>query len=157
MADQYNKTVMEYFTKQKYVGEIKNADGIGKVGNLSCGDIMYVYIKVGEKDNKDYIKDIKFKTFGCVAAIASSSALADLAKGKSLKDAIKISRADIIKKLGNLPPIKIHCSVLGEEALSEAIYNYLIKNKKEIPSEILVKHKRVIEEEKAYNKKFCKK
>jgi nitrogen fixation NifU-like protein len=150
----YTKKVMDYFTKQKYVGEIKNPDGIGKVGNIICGDIMYVYIKIGIKNKKEYIKDVKFKTFGCVAAIASSSALAEVAIGKNLQDAVKITRKDIIRKLGNLPAIKTHCSILGEEALAEAIYNYLKKNKKKIPSLILEKHKKVIKEEQAYKKKF---
>lgn len=152
----YNKKVMEYFTKQKYVGEMKNPDGIGKVGNISCGDIMYVYIKIAKKKDQEYIKDIKFKTLGCVAAIASSSALAEVAIGKNLQDAVRITRKDILKKVGGLPPIKTHCSVLGEEAIAEAIYDYLKKNKKKIPSEILEKHKRVMKEEQAYNKKFCK-
>jgi len=153
----YNKKVIEYFTKQKYVGEIKDADGIGKVGNIMCGDIMYVYIKVGKKGKDEIIKDIKFKTFGCVAAIASSSALAEIAIGKKLRDAVKINRNDILKKIGGLPPIKTHCSVLGEEALAEAVYDYLKKNKKKIPVEILEKHKRVMKEEKDYKKKFCNK
>jgi nitrogen fixation NifU-like protein len=146
MNKTYTKRVIEYFTKQKYVGEIKNADGIGKVGNILCGDIMHVYIKVGDKNGKEHIKDIKFKTFGCVAAIASSSALAEVAIGKNLEDAAKINRDDIIKKLGNLPPIKTHCSILGEEALSEAIYDYLSKNKKKIPKSVLEKHYKVIKE-----------
>lgn len=146
---------MEYFTKQKYVGEIKDADGIGKVGNIMCGDIMYVYIKVGKKGKDEIIKDIKFKTFGCVAAIASSSALAEIAKGKRLIDAVNIDRESILQRVGGLPPIKTHCSILGEEAIAEAIYDYLKKSKKKIPSEILEKHKRVMKEEQAYEKKFC--
>lgn len=139
----YTKKVIEYFLKQKYVGEIKNADGIGKLGNPICGDVMQIYIKVGKKNGKEYIKDIKFKTLGCVAAIASSSALCELVKGKSLKDALKISRKDIIKKVGNLPPIKYHCSILGEETLFEAIYDYMKKTKKKIPKEIEEKHRKI--------------
>lgn len=111
---------MQHFMHPKFVGEIKNADGIGKVGNIVCGDIMHVYIKI--KNNK--IIDIKFKTMGCVAAIASSDALCALAKGKTIEQASKISSKDIIKYLGDLPDVKKHCSVLGMEALQKAIEDY---------------------------------
>ena len=117
---EYNKKVLDAFKNPKNVGEIKNADGIGKVGNPRCGDVMYIYIKV----EKGIIKDIKFKTFGCVAAIATSSILTELAKGKTLEQAKKISKQDIIDALGNLPNIKIHCSVLAEEGLKKAIEDY---------------------------------
>ncbi|MEM3405853.1 MAG: iron-sulfur cluster assembly scaffold protein [Candidatus Pacearchaeota archaeon] len=150
----YNKKVIEYFTKKKYVGEIKNADGVGEVGNIICGDIMKVYIKVGKKNKEEYIENIKFKTFGCVAAIASSSALAEIAIGKKLTEAIKITNKDILNKLGNLPTIKIHCSILGEQALTEAIYNYFVKNKKKIPKFLEKKHKLIMREKQAYKKKF---
>ncbi len=116
----YSKKVMQHFQNPKFVGEIKNADGIGEVGNVRCGDIMKVFIKV--KDNK--IVDIKFKTYGCVAAIASSDALCELAKGKTLDDALKITDKQIVEHLGNLPPIKLHCSVLGMKALMKAIEDY---------------------------------
>jgi len=122
----YSKKVMQHGTKPKNVGEIKNADGVGEVGNLRCGDIMKVFIKV--KDGK--INKIKFLTFGCVAAIASSDALCDLAKGKTLEKAKKITNKDIIKYLGGeVPAIKIHCSVLGQEALRKAIEDYESKLK----------------------------
>lgn len=122
----YSKKVMQHFTDPKNVGEIKNADGVGKVGNPICGDLMWVYIKV--KDNK--IKDIKFKTFGCVAAIATSSMITELAKGKTLEQAEKLTNKDIAKSLGGLPPIKMHCSNLAADALREAIKDYRKKNKK---------------------------
>ncbi|MFH1358299.1 MAG: iron-sulfur cluster assembly scaffold protein [archaeon] len=118
----YNKEVMKRFMNPKNMGEIKNPDGIGQVGNMKCGDIMKVYLKM-DKDKKK-IKDIKFQTFGCVAAIASSDALCDAAKGKTIAQAKKISNDDIIKELGNLPIIKLHCSVLGAGALKAAIANY---------------------------------
>ena len=122
----YSKKVIEHFQNPKNVGEIKNADGIGKVGNPVCGDMMWVYIKV--KDNK--IKDIKFKTFGCVAAIATSSMLTELAKGKTLEEAEKLTNKDIADSLGGLPPIKMHCSNLAADALREAVMDYRKKQKK---------------------------
>jgi nitrogen fixation NifU-like protein len=144
--------------KPKNAGEIKNADGIGKVGNLQCGDVMHIYIKIQKnKKGKEVIKDIKFKTLGCPAAIATTSVVTELAKGKSLGQALKISNKDVVKKLGGLPPIKYHCSLLAEEALSEAIYNYYSKKGKEIPEILKRKHKKVLEIEKKYEKKFKEK
>ncbi len=122
----YSDKVMEHFKNPKNVGEIENADGKGEVGNPRCGDLMHVYIKV--KDNK--IKDIKFKTFGCVAAIATSDVLCDLAKGKTLEEAEKLTNNDVVKALENLPPIKMHCSNLAADALKEAIKDYKKKIKK---------------------------
>jgi len=137
----YSSKVMKHFLNPKNMGKIKNADGIGKVGNLTCGDVMWLYIKVGKnKSGKEIIKDIKFETFGCVAALATSSAITELAKGQTLDKALKINRAEIVKSLGGLPLIKIHCSVLAADALEEAIYDYLKKNKKEIPLELQKKH-----------------
>jgi nitrogen fixation NifU-like protein len=122
----YSKKALEYFKNPKFVGEIKNPDGIGRVGNPVCGDVMHIYIKV--KDNK--ITDIKFKTFGCVAAISSSEALCKIAKGKTLEQALKITNRDILNHLGWLPPVKVHCSVLGAEGLRDAIVDYR-KNQKQ--------------------------
>jgi len=116
----YNKAVMKHFTSPEHMGEIKKPDVIGELGNMKCGDVMKIYLKI--KDKK--IKDIKFETFGCVAAIASSDVLCELAKGKTIEQAKKITNKDIIKKLGNLPSIKEHCSVLGAGALKKAIENY---------------------------------
>jgi nitrogen fixation NifU-like protein len=117
----YSEKVMELFKKPHNLGRMKNPDGIGKVGNPLCGDVMYIYIKV--KDNK--IKDVKFETFGCAAAIATSSMITDLARGKTLEDALKITREDIAKEVGGLPVIKLHCSNLAADALHEAIKDYL--------------------------------
>jgi nitrogen fixation NifU-like protein len=125
----YNKTVLENFMNPKNMGEIRNADGIGKVGNPVCGDIMYIYIKVRKNSKKEeIIKDIKFKTLGCAAAIATSSMTTQLAKGKTLKQAEKITRKDVAEKLMGLPPIKLHCSNLAADALQDAIKSYR-KNK----------------------------
>jgi len=122
----YNKEVMKHFTNPKHSGEIKNPDGVGDVGNMKCGDRMVISFKL---DNDEKIKGIKFQTFGCVSAIASSDVLCDLAIGKTLEQAKKISNKDIIKRLGGLPQIKLHCSVLGEESLKKAIENYESKKK----------------------------
>lgn len=109
----------------KNAGKIENADGVGEVGNEICGDIMRVYIKVGKNTKGEkIIKDIKFETMGCAAAIATSSMTTTLAKGKTLKEAMKITRDDVAKDLGGLPPIKLHCSNLAADALHAAIKNY---------------------------------
>jgi nitrogen fixation NifU-like protein len=116
----YSKKVMENFYKPKNFGEIKNADAVGQVGNTVCGDMMWVYLKI----NDDTIRDIKFKTFGCVAAIATSSMLTQLAKGKTLAEARKITDKDIVEGLDGLPPIKLHCSLLANKALKVALKDY---------------------------------
>lgn len=125
MNQQYTKKVMQEFMHPKNVGEIKDADGIGVVGNPVCGDMMHIYIIVGKnKKGKEIIKDIKFKTFGCVAAIATSSILTELAKGKTLEQAKRISKKDITDELKGLPANKLHCSLLAAEGLKKAIENY---------------------------------
>ncbi len=120
----YTEKVLERFKHPKHSGKISNPDGIGKVGNAKCGDIMEVHIKVGVRNGKEFIKDIKFHTFGCVAAIASSDMLCELAKGKTLEEAEKIRDKDIADALGGLPAVKHHCSVLGASALHDAIKDY---------------------------------
>ena len=116
----YSDKVMDHFRNPRNVGEIPDADGVGTVGNPVCGDMMSMYIKV--KD--DRIADIKFKTFGCGAAIATSSMTTELAKGKTLDEAMEITRSDVAEELGGLPPIKMHCSNLAADALHEAIKDY---------------------------------
>lgn len=126
----YSKKVMSEFMNPKNMGEIKDADGIGKVGNPVCGDVMWVYIKVGKnKRGREILKDIKFKTFGCAAAIATSSILTQLAKGKELNKARKITNKEVARSLKGLPPIKMHCSNLAEEGLAAAIKDYEEKKK----------------------------
>jgi len=120
----YSDKVMEHFRNPRNVGEIKNPDGIGHVGNPVCGDIMDLYIKV----NDSTIVDAKFKTFGCGAAIATSSMVTEMVKGKSIAEALKISNRAVAQALDGLPPVKMHCSVLAEEALKSAIEDYLAKN-----------------------------
>ena len=118
------------FQHPKNMGKIEDASGVGKVGNPSCGDIMHIYIKVEKKAGKEIIKDIKFQTLGCAAAIATSSMITELAKGKTLEEAEKITRGDVAEELEGLPPIKMHCSNLSADALREAIKDYRSKNKK---------------------------
>jgi nitrogen fixation NifU-like protein len=125
MSDIYTKKVLDHFKNPRNMGEIKDADGVGTVGNPTCGDVMTIYIKVEE--NK--IKDIKFKTFGCVAAIASSSIATELIKGKTLDEAMKFTRDDVANELGGLPAVKMHCSNLAADALHEAIKDYRKKKK----------------------------
>jgi len=124
MSIQYSDEVIEHFKNPHNQGEIQDADGVGQVGNPVCGDMMKLYIKV--EDNK--IKDIKFQTLGCAAAIATSSVVTDLAMGKTLEQAEKISKQDVSKALKSLPPIKEHCSNLADEALKKAIEDYRRKN-----------------------------
>jgi nitrogen fixation protein NifU and related proteins len=124
MNSLYSKKVLAHFKHPKNMGEMKNPDAVGEVGNLACGDVMRVYIKVKEKENKKYIKDIKFQTMGCIAAIATSSMVTEIAKGKTLEEAKKITNKDVAQDLGGLPPIKMHCSNLAANALHKAIEEY---------------------------------
>ena len=125
----YNEKVMEAFKNPKNVGEVENYDGLGKVGNAACGDIMQITLKI---DN-DVITDAKFKTFGCAAAIATSSTATEMVKGMTVEEALKLTNKRVVEELEGLPPQKIHCSVLAEEAIKAAIEDYRNKQKK-IPS-----------------------
>ena len=116
----YSEKVLDHFKNPRNVGEIEDADGVGTVGNPVCGDMMSIYIKV--KD--DRIEDVKFKTFGCGAAIATTSMTTELAKGKTLDEAMEITRQDVADELGGLPPVKMHCSNLAADALHEAVKDY---------------------------------
>ena len=116
----YSEKVMDHFANPRNVGEIEDADGIGEVGNAKCGDIMKMYIKV---DN-DVITDVKFKTFGCGAAIATSSIATEMIKGKSIEEALKLTNKAVVEALDGLPPAKLHCSVLAEKAMKAAISDY---------------------------------
>jgi len=120
----YNKKVTDYFLHPKNMGEIKNPSGVGRVGNPVCGDVMELYIKVGEKNGQEVITDAKFKTFGCGAAIASSSMMTEMIKGKTIKEALKISNLAVAEALGGLPTVKRHCSILAKEALEKAVASW---------------------------------
>jgi nitrogen fixation NifU-like protein len=122
MIQPYTKELMKHFKNPKFVKKLKNPDAVGEVGNVRCGDVMHLELDIDEKTKK--IKDIGFQTFGCPAAVASSDVVCELAKGKTLEEAKKITKDDIVKKLGGMPPIKLHCSVLGIQALKKAIENF---------------------------------
>lgn len=117
----YSEKVMEHFTNPQNVGKIENADGVGEVGNARCGDIMKIYLKVNDDG---IIEDVKFNTFGCASAIASSSMATCLIKGKHISEAVALSNKAVVEALDGLPPVKIHCSVLAEEAIKEAVKDY---------------------------------
>ncbi len=120
----YSEKVMDHFKNPRNVGIIENADGVGEVGNVKCGDIMKIYLKV--EDN--IITDVKFETFGCGSAIASSSMATEMIKGKSIDDALELTNRAVVEALDGLPPAKVHCSVLAEEAVKKAVKDYYDKN-----------------------------
>ena len=120
----YTETVMDHFTHPRTVGEIPDADGVGEVGNAKCGDIMKMYLKI--KD--DRIEDVKFETFGCGSAIASSSMATELIKGKTIEEALAVTNKQVVDALGGLPAYKLHCSVLAEESIKAAVKNYYDRN-----------------------------
>lgn len=121
----YSDKVMDHFSNPRNVGEIENASGIGTVGNAKCGDIMRIYLDI---DENHIIKDVKFKTFGCGAAIATSSMATELIKGKNINDALEITNKTVMEALDGLPPVKVHCSLLAEEAIHAALWDYATKN-----------------------------
>ena len=121
----YSEKVMDHFSNPRNVGEIENADGVGTVGNAKCGDIMRIYLKV---DDNGVIIDCKFKTFGCGAAIATSSMATEMVKGKTLKEALTLTNAAVAEALDGLPPVKMHCSLLAEEAVKAAVEDYMKKH-----------------------------
>ena len=130
---QYSDKVMDHFANPRNVGEIENADGVGVVGNAKCGDIMKIYLKI---DENDVISDCKFKTFGCGAAIATSSMATELIKGKKVEEALKLTNSAVVEALEGLPPVKVHCSVLAEEAVKTAVADYYNKIGRPVDFEI---------------------
>lgn len=138
----YSKKVMDHFANPRNVGEIENASGVGEVGNAKCGDIMRIYLDI---DENQVIKDCKFKTFGCGAAVATSSMATELVIGKTVYEAMKITNTAVMEALDGLPPIKVHCSLLAEEAIHAALWDYAEKN--DIKIEGLVRPKSDIHEE----------
>ncbi len=129
----YSEKVYDHFTHPRNVGELPDANGIGEVGNAKCGDIMKIYLKVSDDD---IIEDVRFKTFGCGAAIATSSMATEMVKGKSIEEALKLTNKAVSEALDGLPPVKMHCSVLAEEALHSAIADYYKRQGKD-PSQFL--------------------
>jgi FeS cluster assembly scaffold protein NifU len=139
-STEYSEKVLDHFRNPRNMGEIENPDGIGKVGNPVCGDLMWIYIKVGNNEKgEEIIDDIKFKTFGCGSAVATSSMITEMAKGQTLDNAYKITRADVADELEGLPPIKMHCSNLAADALQAAIRNYRDGAKPEVEVETACK------------------
>ncbi len=131
----YNEKVIDHYTNPRNVGKIENASGVGEVGNPVCGDIMKMYLQIED----GIIKDVKFKTFGCGAAIASSSVTTEMIKGKTVEEALKLTNKDVINELGGLPPVKLHCSVLAEEAIRNAVADYYRSEGKLTEEEIKAK------------------
>ena len=125
----YSEKVMDHFVNPRNVGELENASGVGTVGNAKCGDIMRIYLDI---DDDKIIRDVKFKTFGCGAAIATSSMATELIKGKSIYEALEITNKSVMEALDGLPPVKVHCSLLAEEAIHAALWDYATKNNIEI-------------------------
>ena len=121
----YSEKVMDHFQHPRNVGEIENASGVGTVGNAKCGDIMRMYLDI---DDNQIIREVKFKTFGCGAAVATSSMATELVKGKSVQEALKVTNQAVMEALDGLPPVKVHCSLLAEEAIHAALWDYAIKN-----------------------------
>ena len=122
----YSEKVMDHFTNPRNVGEIDNASGVGTVGNAKCGDIMRIYLDIDEET--EVIKDCKFKTFGCGAAVATSSMATELVIGKTIEEAMKVTNKAVMEALDGLPPVKVHCSLLAEEAIHAALWDYATKN-----------------------------
>lgn len=125
----YTEAVMDHFRNPRNVGSMEDADGVGQVGNPKCGDIMKIYLKINDDE---IIEDVKFETFGCGSAIASSSMATELIKGKSVNEAVDLTNKAVIEALGGLPPVKVHCSVLAEQAVKSALYDYAQKTGKVI-------------------------
>jgi len=148
----YSKEVMKHFVHPKNMGKMKNPDGVGEAGNIYCGDIMKLYLKI----RKNKISDIKFECLGCVVAIANTSLLTTMVKGKKLIDVLKITKEDILRKLGQVPVTKIHCSILALDALNEAIFDYYSKNNLKIPSKLQREHERIQQTVKTLESKYRK-
>ncbi len=127
----YSEKVIDHFTNPRNVGEIENPSGVGTVGNAKCGDIMRIFLDID--DETHIIKDCKFKTFGCGAAVATSSMATELVKGKSIEEALKVTNKAVMEALDGLPPVKIHCSLLAEEGIHAALWDYAQKHQIEIP------------------------
>jgi nitrogen fixation NifU-like protein len=153
----YSNETLEHFRNPHNYGELKKPDGIGEAGNIVCGDVMSLYIQVKKnKKGEDIIHSVKFKTYGCAAAIATSSVITDLVKGKTIDEALHLNKDAIIKTLRSLPPIKIHCSILAIDALGEAIYQYLKKKGKPIPKDLEERHIRIENGKKQIKERYKK-
>ncbi len=135
----YTEEVIKHFRNPHNFGKMRNPDGVGKIGNIACGDVIHLFIKV--RDGK--ISDISFQTYGCAAAISSSSVLTEMARGKTIQQALKITNKQVAEKLGGLPIHKLHCSLLAADALGEAIYNYMSRQGLKVPKGLEERHEKV--------------
>jgi nitrogen fixation protein NifU and related proteins len=152
----YTDKVMEHFRDPHNRGKLEEYSAIGKVGNIVCGDVMWLYIKVApDADGQEIITDISWETFGCTAAIATSSMVSDLAKGRTLEEAIALTNQDVAGQLGGLPPVKMHCSALAADALNEAIYTYMHESGREIPEALQKRHERIEQEVATLEKRYA--
>jgi len=152
----YTDKVIEHFREPHNRGKLEDYSAIGKVGNIACGDVMWLYIKVNQDDEqRDIITDISWETFGCTAAIATSSMVSDLAKGKTLGEAITLTNRKVADELGGLPPLKMHCSALAADALNEAIYTYLTERDREIPDALAKRHERIAKDVATLEKRYA--
>ncbi len=151
----YTDKVIDHFRHPHNMGKLEDYSAVGKVGNIVCGDVMWMYIKVGNNEQgREVIADISWETFGCTAAIATSSMVSDLAKGKTLDEAIAITNTDVAEKLDGLPPIKMHCSALAADALNEAIYDYLTQAGRDVPPVLQQRHERLAKEMDSLEKRY---
>ena len=152
----YTDKVIDHFRDPHNRGKMEDYSAIGKVGNIVCGDVMWLYIKVDKDEaDRDIITDISWETFGCTAAIATSSMVSDLAKGKTIEEAIAVTNQDVASELGGLPPVKMHCSALAADALNEAIHSYMVQNGQEIPEALQKRHARIEKEVAAMEKRYA--
>ena len=152
----YTDKVIEHFRQPHNRGKMEDYSAIGKVGNIVCGDVMWLYIKVRQDEaGRDIISDISWETFGCTAAIATSSMVSDLAKGKTLEEAISVTNQEVASELGGLPPVKMHCSALAADALNEAIYAYMHEKGLPIPETLQKRHARIEKEVAALEKRYA--
>ena len=152
----YTDKVIDHFREPHNRGKLEDYSAIGKVGNIVCGDVMWLYIKVEKNEaDQDIITAISWETFGCTAAIATSSMVSDLAKGKTVEEAIAVTNQDVASELGGLPPVKMHCSALAADALNEAIYTYMNQEGKEIPEALQKRHARIEKEMAALEKRYA--
>ena len=143
----YTEKVMEHFRHPHNMGKLKDYSAVGKVGNIVCGDVIWLYINVKRNsEDQEIISDISWETFGCAAAIATSSMISDLAKGKTLDEAIALTNLDVADELGGLPPPKLHCSALAADALSEAVLDYFTRHGRTIPQALAKRHERIAKE-----------
>ncbi|MEW5825661.1 MAG: iron-sulfur cluster assembly scaffold protein [Candidatus Bipolaricaulota bacterium] len=152
----YTEKVVEHFRHPHNMGKLADFSAVGKVGNIVCGDVLWLYIRVDkDEEGREILADVSWETFGCTAAIATSSMVSDLAKGKTLEQAIEITNRDVATELGGLPPVKMHCSALAAEALGEAVYDYLVKQGRPIPERLRLRHEHIQKDVAALEKRYA--